>query len=220
MKKQVLAILGAVFLTFASTQAQGSLITNGSFEIGDYNNNDSDPRPDIMLITPGMDNITAWNVTGSQGVHWLLFPLGVTTDGTYAVDMQGEYPPPLSSLWTEFATTAGASYILSFDAFTGNSINTATVSVGSLIDQPFTGGGPGSLETGTADALFSHYEYAFTAMSTFSRLTFQVTSTDGFGPVIDNVSVVDTPVPVPATIFLFGTGIAGLAATRIRRKKK
>ena len=190
MKKQVLAILGAVFLTFASTQAQGSLITNGSFELGDYNNNDADNRPDIMLITPGMDNITGWNVTGALGVHWNSHPLGVTTDGTHAVDLQGENPPGLlSSFWTEFATTEGASYVLSFDAFTGNSINTATVSVGSLIDQSFTGGGPGCPLTGTADTLFSHYQYAFTAVSTTSRLTFQVSSTDGFGPVIDNVSV-------------------------------
>ncbi|MBU1053289.1 MAG: PEP-CTERM sorting domain-containing protein [Proteobacteria bacterium] len=39
---------------------------------------------------------------------------------------------------------------------------------------------------------------------------------------IDNVVINGTsaPVPVPATMLLFGTGIAGLAGIRIRRKKK
>ena len=217
MKKQILAISGAVLLTFVSTQAQGSLITNGSFEFGDYHNNDADNRPNVMLITPGMDNITGWNVTGSLGVHWVSYLPGMTTEGTHAVDLQGNYPPPLSSFWTEFATTEGDSHVLSFDAFTGCQINTATVSVGSLSDQPFTGGGPGSLLTGTADTLFSHYEYTFTAVSNTSRLTFQVASTDGYGPVIDNVRV--SAVPIPATIFLFGTGIAGLVGTRLRKKR-
>jgi len=32
--------------------------------------------------------------------------------------------------------------------------------------------------------------------------------------------VSSTAVPAPATILLFGTGIAGLVGTRIRRKKK
>ena len=43
-----------------------------------------------------------------------------------------------------------------------------------------------------------------------------VEARDGLG--WDNLSF--KPVPVPATILLFGTGIAGLAGTRLRRKKK
>jgi len=40
------------------------------------------------------------------------------------------------------------------------------------------------------------------------------------GPAFRNRFITQTAVPVPASIFLFGTGIAGLAGIRIRRKKK
>ena len=36
----------------------------------------------------------------------------------------------------------------------------------------------------------------------------------------DNISGTSTPVPIPATILLLGTGLAGLAGTRIRKKAK
>lgn len=36
----------------------------------------------------------------------------------------------------------------------------------------------------------------------------------------DNVVINTAPIPEPATILLFGTGLAGLIGTRLRKKKK
>ena len=40
------------------------------------------------------------------------------------------------------------------------------------------------------------------------------------GFVLDNLALNERAVPVPATLLLFGTGLAGLAGSRIRRTKK
>lgn len=215
-----MSLVLAAAISALSFQANANLVSNGSFELGSFNNTDGDPRPEIMLVTPGMANILGWTVAGSKGVHWQDYGPGNTTDGRYSVDLQGENPPGmLSSISTTFATTLGASYLLGFDAFTGNLVNSAIVSVGSLAGQTFTGGGPApALPFGSH---FSHYEYEFTATGSTSTLLFQVARSDGFGPVIDNVVVTAVPdpkvVPEPQAYLLLGVGMALLGVTRVRR---
>ncbi|EXI70739.1 MAG: hypothetical protein AW07_03869 [Candidatus Accumulibacter sp. SK-11] len=209
------SILLAAAMAALSFQANANLIANGSFELGDFNNTDADPRPDIMLVTPGMPNISGWTVVGSNGVHWMDLGPGNTTDGRYALDLQGENPSgEFSSISTAFSTQPGQSYILAFDAFTGNIVNSASVSVGSLIDLAFTGGSPAFAPPFTN--YFTHYTYGFNATGSTSTLLFRVVSSDGFGPSIDNVVV--TAVPEPGAYLLLGSGIVILALGRVRRR--
>jgi len=204
----------AAAIAMLSVQANANLIDNGSFELGDFNNTDSDPRPEIMLVTPGMSNIPGWTVAGSNGVHWIDYGPGNTTDGRYALDLQGENPPGFSSIETTFSTHSGQSYVLDFDAFTGNNVNSANVSVGSLLDQSFTGGGPAVVPP-FIDS-FTHYTYDFIAIDSTSTLLFRVVNSDGFGPVIDNVVV--TAVPEPQAYLLVASSIAFFAVNRLRRR--
>jgi len=63
--------------------------------------------------------------------------------------------------------------------------------------------------------------FDWTATGSQATLTFSSRDASSFwGPLIDNVSVKAAPVPEPATMLLLGTGIVGMAASRIRRKKK
>jgi len=212
--------LAAVATTALSFQANANLVSNGSFELGEFNNIDGDPRPEVMLVTPGMPNIFGWTIVGEQGVHWLDYGPANTTDGGRSLDLQGNNPPVLSSVSTTFSTQSGSSYRLSFDAFTGNVLNSATVSVGSLIGQAFTGGGPAP--TFPFASHFAHYTYRFDATDSLSTLLFQVSSSDGFGPVIDNVVVTAEPggpraASEPDTYLLLGSAIALLCVSRMRR---
>lgn len=212
-------ILAAAMATL-SFQANANIIANGSFELGDFNNTDTDPRPEIMRITPGMPNISGWSVVGSKGVHWMDLGPGNTTDGRYALDLQGENPPgEFSSISTDFSTQPGQSYILAFDAFTGNIVKSATVSVGSLINQKFSGGGPAFVPPFTN--YFTHYVYGFNATGSTSTLLFHVVNSDGFGPSIDNVvvtSLPDTAVPEPRSYLLLGFGIVALGLSQVERR--
>jgi hypothetical protein len=172
------------------SDTHANLIQNGGFEIGDYNNFDSDPRTYIMLVGAGSQQIPGWSVNGSYGVHWLDGELAAdptwARDGKRSLDLQGENPEsgPLSSVETNFATQPNARYRLSFEAYRGNRDNSASVSVGSLQNQLFSGGGPGDVTF-----IYEQLRWNFQATGVTSTMQFQVLATDGFGPVIDDVRV-------------------------------
>ena len=56
--------------------------------------------------------------------------------------------------------------------------------------------------------------------TTSIELTGVGTAHQGYYIGLDNVSLTADPVPEPATMLLFGTGLAGLVGARTRRKKK
>ncbi len=131
-----------------------------------------------------MTNIGGWTVGGVKGVHWTRALVQNTTDGDRAVDLQGLNGPPFSSLSTSIPTAPGAPYTLSFDASPGNSPNHGVVSCGSLTNQLFSG----VVNPLGQPSIFTHYTFRFTALSSNTTIFFQVTDSDGFGPVIDKVS--------------------------------
>jgi len=65
----------------------------------------------------------------------------------------------------------------------------------------------------------NHYEFLATDNFDAIAVAFIMGGTSGFRAV-DNIQLESAaPVPEPATMLLFGTGIAGLAGIRLRRKK-
>ncbi len=217
-----LLLSAAVSLTaMRPYESHASLITNGSFELGNYDNSDSDGRPDIMLLFSGQTALPGWTVNGNAGVHWMDIregsSAGPVSDGFRSMDLQGMAPDQygFSSLSTEFDTTIGHWYRLTFDAYSGLQTpdNIANVSVGTVRNHSFSGG------TGlSVPASFETLSLFFQATEARSKLTFEVVASNGYGPVIDNVSV--HAVPEPSSFVLMGTGASLLACFSVRRRNR
>jgi hypothetical protein len=163
------------------TYGQGA----GSFEAGFFDLNDSDPRPGYMPVLPGMTNLVGWTIEGSQGVQWTTKAVQRTTDGDKAVNLQGGAPPPLSTLSTIIPTVPGDDYILSFDASGGfQPFSLGVVSCGSVTNSPIGWPPPGGFPFAfTQDIL------RFTALASNTVVSFRVTTSAGYGPILDRVSV-------------------------------
>jgi len=197
MKNKLL--LGAICSCLFSAGANAAMITNGSFETGDFTG----------WVSTGTGN----NVTPNEG----------STDGIYAASFNGGEVVGNGVLSQSFTTVIGNTYLLDFDygVFSAPNIaipNTQNLRVeligdSTLLSQILT-------DTGSNPNVFTTYSFGFTADSISTTLSFtdlttlsQSASTDF---VIDNISV--SPVPVPAAAWLFASGLLGLISIAKRKK--
>lgn len=206
MKKHVLA-LGLLISSMAGA-ANASLIVNGSFEEGDWSGaTDSAYK---RLLT-GNTSLTGWEIDG-VGVDWhnnahfgpLLF-------GDKAVDLNLNDITTAGSLSQSFSTDIGGSYSLKFFmAAPGMFETTRDVKVNIAgVERVY------SMPSADRSSLsWQDFSLNFEATSTVTTLMFSSVNGRFWGPVLDNVSVERVDVPEPATMFLFVTGLLGLAGCR------
>lgn len=185
----------------------------GSFELGVHSGGAFDS------LAPGSTTITGWTVGGpGNGIDWLNEPSFNASDGSRAVDLQNTIA---SSISTIIATVIGQTYQLTFDAAAIDGLQlTGTVSAGTLTSQSFA---PATSPPGTyATQTYESFAFQFDAVSTSTTLTF---SADGsccggalYGPVIDNVSIVEasTQVAAPGAVAILGLGLFALGLFRRR----
>lgn len=215
--KTIYLITGVLFAVF-STASYANIIDDthgigaGSFELGNY------AGGSFVHITPGSTTITGWTVGGpGDGIDWLITPNFAAADGIHAIDLQHLTN---SSISTIIPTITGATYEISFDATSvqhgGSTALDGIVSAGSLVNQAFvTTAAPG---TNFSTQVYLPFLFQFTATNTSTTLTFQGVSTpNAYGPVIDNVVVLEVApaVPEPSTYLL---SILALVFFATRRK--
>jgi len=188
LKAPVSLIAGLVL----SVSASANLIQNGSFENGDY----SQQNYSWVTVDNGQSNITGWDI-GGVAVDWHnSAEFSPIQDGLRAVDLNlNGGSGQTGTLSQTFATDAGTSYILDF-YFAGpntNFPNARQVQVDiagstAIFDQ---------IASPNRDLVWGMHSLSFTAIDASTTLTFSSVDSAGYwGAVIDDVSV---KVPEPAS---------------------
>lgn len=190
MKAYVKALGFAVALAALPLgSASAELVTNGGFETGDF---------------------TGWTVSDSSNNS------DVTDSPVHSGAYAGEFGPSdgVGTAEQILATTPGQSYSLSFWLSNSNSVPNifeAAIDGATLVslidDDPFD---------------FTQYTFDFVAAGSSTQLLFTFAQPGSFW-WLDDVSIAEsnpstTPSPEPASIALFGAGLAGFGALRRKRK--
>lgn len=191
---------------------RAELILNGSFE------NESGGTPHDWISTGNVQ------VTSSQG----------ETDGLNALAFSFGNVPSNGAISQTFATTAGASYSLTFDFgkySIGQPLEIARLEVDlfsgtgfdgpQILNQIVADGTPsiGDPDSTDSSSVYSPFQFGFTASGPTSTLRFTDVSDPqsfggGFDAMLDNVNV--SAVPEPSSIALIGLSILAIFAQRRR----
>lgn len=215
-KKHLAGLTTGLLLFGMATMANANLVTNGSFETGNF----IADANNTMSLSVGSTQITGWSVVSGE-LAWIntLNPWSVgASDGTFFLDITGYHDYlPYGGIEQNIPTIIGQTYALSFDLGSSNlwgrpaSILASAGSVAATFTSALTGG----------NSDWERFILPFTANSTLTTISF--VGTKGVYYIgLDNVSVTTqtASVPEPSTMFLLGTGMAGLVGSRARRKKK
>ena len=203
----------------ASGAAEANLLVNGSFENGNF----APPGNATMSLAVGSTAMTGWT-TFNDTLSWIGTgnPWGLTAnDGARFLDLTDlSAGAPFGGIRQTVATTAGASYTLSFDlgssTFWGrpDSITASAAGTSATFTSPTTGGNND----------WQRVTMTFTAAS--ETTTMQLLGTAAFNYIgVDNVSLdlaagpVPVPVPEPETWGLMLGGLALLGSVAKRKSR-
>jgi len=207
MRKTRLAVLVAV-LTATVLAWGGSAgaypIVNGSFE-------DGPAVGSFVTLYSGDTSINGWVVAAGSisidyiGSYW------TASDGVRSIDLAGDTDGAIAQT---LSTVPGTTYRVNFDLAgnpdNSNKIKHLQVSAGGNVqDYWFDATGYTRSNMGWTEQVFF-----FTALDYSTTLQFASIGNNAWGPALDNVRL--SPVPLPAAVWLLGSGLIGLVGLRRR----
>jgi Protein of unknown function (DUF642) len=165
-------------------------------------------------LDPNYTNFANWTVSDGavdligQGSIFDLIP----GNGRY-VDLDGTAGDAGKMTSSVFSLTGGQNYILSFGLAGSQRGDTNTVTYGIDIDSNGTLDFIGSQTLASSDPLTAFNLLIKSSISTNNAsIVFDHEGSDNIGLLLDNVAL--KTVPVPAALWLFGSALIGLRATR------
>lgn len=218
------ALLVALLSAFVG-HAHADVITNGSFEntqgtfVGDVNHVDE--------LSSGSTVIPGWTTLNGTDTAWIQNgnPYAIpAADGNFFLDLTGYTDTgKFGGVSQTFATTAGTTYLVTFDLGYGGSYSvlrgptSLTASAGTFSNTFTSGSGAPN------PAVWDLESFQFTATSSSSTLSFIGASTAGEDYIgldnvhVDPLSASTVPEPSSLALVLSGVGVVGRLVRRARR---
>jgi len=205
MKKLLAGLVTGLLMLGTAGVAKANLIVNGSFE------NPARTGNSWAVYT----SIEGWATTSGPGIEIQKNVAGASYDGVQHVELDSHGN---SAMRQYIDTVIGQSYNLTFAYSPRPGVSSGSNLIDVLWNTVSLTSGLGITGTGAANTVWRIMN--FTVIGTGSNLgdslVFMATgNNDSLGGYIDAVSL--TPVPDPATMLLFGSGLIGLASA-LRRK--
>jgi hypothetical protein len=214
-------LMAAVVLGTGLTAQANNLLSNGSFETGNFNPSE----PGSMLLTAGATDITGWIVING-GLAWdgPQNPYGLTaSDGSHFLDLTGDYDhAPYGGVEQTVATTLGAQYQISFEVGSdvGYDSDQGSLPATPVSIQVTAGSSSGTFTTTTpaGNDLWQSFNLEFTATSSSTLISLEGLASENIEYIgLDNVDL--EAVPEPGTLMLLvGPGLLAFAKCRRLRK--